>query len=108
MRAVQKTSQMNRCWVRLALGELRHGLLEDQRLEVRGLAVLGEGRLVLEDFVEEELRRLGERLVDLEGEHAGLGLGLRQELADDVDERIDFVGPGFPERGDDEFGSSTC
>src|SRR6185312_3149434 len=36
----------------LPLGETGHRLLEDQALEVRRLAVLGERRLVLEDLVE--------------------------------------------------------
>src|SRR5207249_6632180 len=64
------------------LGEPRYRLFEDQALEVLGLGMRGECRLVTEHLVEEELRRLGERLVDLEGQHAGLGLGLRQELLD--------------------------
>src|SRR6185437_15014482 len=55
----------------LPLGEPRQRLLEDQGLEVRRLAVLGERRLVLEDLVEEELRRVLERLVDLERETPG-------------------------------------
>ena len=40
--------------------------------------------------------------MDLEGHHPRLGLGLRQELAEDPDQRIDFGGLGLPERGDDE------
>src|SRR5262245_27291932 len=86
----------------LALGELRHRLLEDKALEVLGLRMLGERRLVAEHLVEEELRRLGRRLVDLESQHAGLGLGLRQEFLDDADQRVDLAGLGFPESGDDE------
>src|SRR5689334_19920174 len=86
----------------LALGEARHRLIEAQALEVRRLRMLGEGRLVLEHLVEEKLRRIFERLVDLKSQHAGLGLGLRQELADDGGKRVDFAGFGFPERGDDQ------
>src|SRR3954453_6383020 len=83
-------------------GEPRHRLLEDQGLKVRRVGMLGERRLVPEDLVEEELRRLGQRLMDLEGEHAGLGLRLRQELADDALQRLDLLRLGFPERGDDQ------
>ena len=48
----------------LALGEPRHRLLQDQRLEVRGLAVIGEGGLVFEDLVEEKFSRLFARLME--------------------------------------------
>src|ERR1041384_8716103 len=85
-----------------ALGEFRHRLAHDQRLEVIGLLMLGEGRLVLEDLVEEELWRLAGRRVDLERLHARLALGLWQELADDRLHGVDFVGFGLPEGGDDE------
>jgi hypothetical protein len=69
---------------------------------VIGLLMVGEGRLVLEDLVEEELVRLARRLVDLERPYARLALGLRQELADDCLHGIDLVGLGLPEGGDDE------
>jgi hypothetical protein len=39
--------------------------------------------------------------VDLERLHAGLALGLRQELADDRLHGIDLLGLGLPEGGDD-------
>src|SRR6266851_3270037 len=86
----------------LALGELGQRLACDQRLEVVGLLMLGEGRFVLEDLVEEELLRLGQRLVNLERFYARLALGLRQELAQDLDHGIDLGGLGFPEGRDDE------
>ena len=69
---------------------------------MRGLLVGSERGLILEDFVEEELLRLGQRLVDLEGLHAGLALGLRQEALQDLDHGIDLAGLGFPEGRDDE------
>ena len=50
----------------LALGELGQRLSRNQRLEVVGLLMVGERRLVPEDLVEEELLGLGQRLVDLE------------------------------------------
>src|SRR3990167_10717710 len=91
----------------LALGELRYRLSDDQRLEVLALLVLGECGLILEDFIEEELRRLGERLVDLEGLYARLALGLRQEFPDDADQRVDLLRPGFPKsRADQPIPSS--
>ena len=74
----------------LALGELRHRLPDDQRLEVIGLLVRGKRSLVPEDLVKEELLRFCERLVYLEGLHARLALRLRQELADDARVRFDL------------------
>src|ERR1700674_3312375 len=85
-----------------ALGDLAQRLPRDQRLEVVVLLVLGKRRLVLEDLVEEELLRLAERLVDLEGLHTRLALSLRQEALQDLDHGIDLAGLGFPEGRDDE------
>ena len=61
-----------------------------------------EGRLVTEHLVEEELLRLGQRLVDLEGLHAGLALGLRQELAQDAADFLHLPRVDLPECRDDE------
>src|SRR5258707_6987 len=86
----------------IPLGERGQRLARDQRLEVVVMLVLGERRLILEDLVEEELLRLGQRLVDLESLHPGFALGLRQEALQDLDHGIDLAGLGFPEGRDDE------
>src|SRR6266851_4528445 len=86
----------------IALGELGQRLTRDQGLEVLAPLVLGERRLVLEDFVEEKLLGLARRLVDLERSYARLAPGLRQEAPDDIDQRLGLAGLGLPEGRHDE------
>jgi hypothetical protein len=63
----------------LAVGEQRQGPVQDQGPEVIAGLMGGEGGLIGEQFVEEELRLIFFRTGDLEQPDPGFGLRLRQE-----------------------------
>src|SRR5688572_18771266 len=62
-----------------------------------------ERRLILENFVEEELGRLGARAVDDEGFHTRLLLRLRCESGQDRRHGVLLARTGFPECRYDEM-----
>src|SRR5260370_22503438 len=83
-------SLLQECVLRaFALGELWQRLAYDQRLEMFSLLMRCKSVFFLEDFIEEEFRRLRQRLVNLEGLYTRLFLRLGQKVTDDFHQRID-------------------
>jgi len=84
----------------LAFAETREAFALDQRLEVRGLLMSLVGCGVVEHFIEQEVRGILERAMDLEELRAGLLPGLRGEACEDVSDGVGLAVAGFPEGGD--------
>src|SRR5579859_2969145 len=87
----------------LAFAETREAFALDQRLEVRGLLVSLVGRGVVEHFIEEEVRGILQRAVDLEELRAGLLPGLGREACEDVSDGVGLPVAGFPKGRDGEM-----
>jgi hypothetical protein len=91
-----------------AFRQLRNRLAHDDVLEMPRLLVVRERGLTGEDFVKEELPRLGRVLVNLELLHAGLLLSLGQEFLQQTGNCAFFAGIDLPEcRHDQVLGSAV-
>lgn len=78
------------------------------RLEVRALLMRLESRLVAEQLVEQELRRIFPGAADQEQFYAGLALRLRQEAAQDLGDIIGLSLLGLLLRDDQKAAAIDC